>query len=130
MEEILQEVSEFHFHKHGTLPAILTMTIAHGKKVLVVGLADVGRQNEIVLIFFVDVVHTEALSRRVRETCYYIILYYLELLDIRVFLDHERVLLVVLNAVVVVDALILERGRLRDARYQTLNGPGHRIIIH
>ena len=108
VKEILEEVSEFHFYEHGTLPAVLAVAVAHCEKVLVVGLADVGRQNEIVLILFVDVVYAEAFACRVGEAGYYIILYYLELLDIRIFLDNERILIVVLDAVVVVDALVLE----------------------
>lgn len=51
-------------------------------------------------------------------------------LDVFVFDDDEGVLLVVLDAVVVVDALVLEGGWLRDARNQSLYRASHRIIIH
>lgn len=45
-------------------------------------------------------------------------------------LDHERILLVVNYAVIVIYSLILERRRLRDARNQALDWASHRVIVH
>ena len=106
------------------------MTIAYRKKVLVICLANIRCQNKVILILLVYVVHTETLPGRVCETGNYIVFYYLLLFDVGILLDNKRILLVELNAVIVIDSLVLERGRLRYSRYQSLNRSSHRIIIH
>lgn len=52
------------------------MTIANGKKMLVVSLANIGRQYEIVLVLFVYVVDAEAFSSGVCESSDHIVLDY------------------------------------------------------
>ena len=105
------------------------MTIAHSKEMLVVRLANVRCQDEIILVFLVDVVHTEALPGRIRESSNHIVLYYFYAFGL-VLLHLERVVFRVRDPIVIVDALICERRRRWYARYQALDRASHGIVIH
>ena len=49
--------------KKTRLGTILTMAIEDGEEVLMEGLAHVGRENKIILVFLVCIIDTEAFSR-------------------------------------------------------------------
>lgn len=106
------------------------MAIAHSKEVLMVRLANVGRKDEVVLVLLVHVVHAESLPGRIGEARDHVVLYDFQAFLRLVLLDSEWILFRVRYSVVVVDSLILERGRLRYTGYQALYRAGHRIVIH
>ena len=106
------------------------MAIANCKKMLMIGLANVWCQNEIVLVFLVYIVNAESFPGRVRESCYHVVLDYLRVFLCRISFYNERILCVVLYAIGVIYALVLERRRLGNAWNQSLNRSSHRIIIH
>ena len=106
------------------------MAIANCKKMLMIGLANVWRQNEVVLVFLVYIVNAESFPGRVRESCYHVVLDYLGVFLCRVSFDNEWILCVELYSISVIYALVLERWRLWNAWYESLNRSSHWIIIH
>jgi len=71
-------------------------------------LAHVWSQNEIVLIFLIDIIHTESLPRRVCKSCDNIMTDHFCFLVFVESLYLEWILSSVLNAIVVVDSLLSE----------------------
>lgn len=130
MEEFLKVVSKLHFDQHGALSTVLPVTIAHREEVLMIRLANIRSQNEVVLVLLVDVMHTESFSCRIGKPSDYVVLYHFLALMGFFLLDNKRILLVVNYAVIVIYSLILERRRLRDARNQALDWASHRVIVH
>jgi hypothetical protein len=90
------------------------MTITHSKEMLVESLTHIWCKNEIILILFIGIVHTEALASRVGEPRYDIALDTFGTFVGFVSLYPKRRGWCVLNSVVVVDSLIAEAGRLRN----------------
>ena len=130
VQELLEEIGEFHFDQHRALPSILPMAIAHGEEVLMVRLANVWGQDKVVLILLIDVMDAEAFSGGIGKPRDHIVLN-----DLRSFLRFvplyfEWVLLIVDDSVVVIDSLIRKGGRLRDAWNEALHWPSHWVIIH
>ena len=84
------------------------MAIANWEKVLVKCFAHVWGQNEVILIFLVDIVDTKSFPGGVGKSCYNILIYNLGFSILVEPFYFERVLSCVLNAVVVIDALLGE----------------------
>lgn len=58
----MEEVGEFHFHKHRALATILAVAVANGEEMLMISLTNIRRQYKIILVLFIDVVDAEALA--------------------------------------------------------------------
>ena len=84
------------------------MAIADRKEMLVEGLAHIRSQNEVVLIFFIGIMHTEPLSRRICKPCNNIVFDYLSAPIGLVFLYPEWATWRVLDPIIIVDSLIGE----------------------
>ena len=97
---------------------------------LMISLANVRCQNEVVLVFLVYIVNAESFPGRVSESCNHVVLDYLRVFLRRVPFNNERILCVVLYSIRVIYALVLERWWLWDAWNESLNRSSHRIIIH
>ena len=105
VKEVLKEISKFHFHKHRALTAVLTMAVADCKEMLMVCLAYVWCKYEIILVFLIHIVNAEALPGRISKSCYHIVFY--DFQSFLLVLPHlEWVFFVVLNPIVIIDALI------------------------
>ena len=105
-DEVGENGRHVHLDHHAALLPVLAMTVAHREEVLVICLAQVGSQNEVILVLFIDVVGRVPFSGRVRESCNDIALNQLDRTRSFVFLKFKRVGLGVLDAVVIVYSLL------------------------
>jgi hypothetical protein len=122
--ELLDVLRELDLQKKTALGSILAMAIADRKEVLMECLAHIRSQYKIVLILLVGVVDAEALTRRVRKSCDYIVFNNFGALVRFVLLYAKWAVRGILNPIMVIDSLIGETSRLRDhtASDQALNG--------
>ena len=122
--ELLDVLRELDLQKETALGSVLAMAIADRKEVLMECLAHIRSQYKIILILLVGVVDAEALTRRVRKSCDYIVFNDFGALVRFVLLYAKWAVRGVLNPIMVVDSLIGETSRLRDhtASDQALNG--------
>ena len=84
------------------------MAVADRKEMLMICLANIRREYEVILVFLVHIVYAEALPRRISESCNDIVFYYFQSFRWLVFPDLERVLCRKRDPVVVIDTLIGE----------------------
>lgn len=107
-------ICKLKFDQQRALPSILPMSVTDCEKMLMESLAHIGSQNEVILIFLVCVMHTEAFSRRVGESRYNIVFYNLCVLVTLISFYPKRAWWSILYSIIVVDSLIVERSWLRN----------------
>lgn len=131
LDLLLDEVCQLDFHEERALAPILAVAVANPEEVLVESLAHVRGEDEVVLVLFVGVVDAEAFPSGVGEPGYYIILYNLGVARLFVSFQLERLRVLEGEPVVVVYALVLKRGRLRDhpTGDQTLDRSCHGVVV-
>lgn len=114
--------SKSHLYQHGALGAVLTVTITDAEEVLMEGLAHIGSQDEVVLVFFVGVMNREAFSCAVGKTSYNVIFYYFGTFVLLIFFYPKWTVSCIGNSVMIVDPLISETQWRWDhpRRYQSL----------
>ena len=94
-------------------------------------LAHIWCKNKVVLILLISVMDTKSFSCWVSESCNYIVFNYFQSFILWVFYDSERRSRSVCNSIIVINSLIIERGRLwyLPSSYKTLYRSHQWVLI-
>jgi hypothetical protein len=83
------------------------MAVTHSKEMLMESLANIGGQNEIILIFFVCIVYAKSFSCRISESCNHVVSYDFDSSTPFIFFYSEWILRRINNPIVIINSLIL-----------------------
>ena len=101
-------ICKFHFYHKRTLCSILSMTITHGKEMLMKSLTHVWRKNKVILVLFIWVVDGETFTSGISKTSYNISVYtFCSFIFIKTF-NFKRCLCCVLYSIIIIYSLVLK----------------------